>query len=466
MSRRHNTKSWLAAGATLVVLPLSACAGVKAADPAGSGSTCPSAPPGTTVNLSMTSWTPGAQQNVDYFNTHVGDTMNPRIHVTLNVVPGGNSGTYQAYSNQIIAGNTGDIGMVEYPILPSYRLQQGLTNIASCPGVAGARSDFSPASISASEIGDPNALFGIPQDAGPLGLYYRKDLFAKYHIPVPATWQQFAADAPKVKAAGGYIAGFQYGQPEWFEGLVWQAGGRWFTSTDKGWIVNLTDAASLKVADYWTNLVRNGDVGQEDTFSPADWSDLGSGKLWTLIAPPWMSVLLATNSPASARDWAVAPLPQWSPGQTATGMWGGSDYAVWSTCKYPAQAAQFLLWLETSTNALTVNNTIGGQFPAYMPAVTTVPAMAQPLTVPGATTGKPVKYFGDQVIWDPFTHLHASPAWQAGPTQSQTDADFSTALAAFISGSGTIADALRSTQAKTIAAIQAQGLAVVQEGSH
>jgi multiple sugar transport system substrate-binding protein len=381
-------------------------------------------------------------------------------------VPGGNAGTYQAYSNQIIAGNTGDIGMVEYPILPSYRLQQGLVNIASCPGVAEARSQFTPASISASEVGDLSALFGIPQDVGPLGLYYRKDLFAKYHIAVPATWDQFAAAAPKVKAAGGHIAGFQYGQPGWLEGLAWQAGARWFTSTDKGWIVNMTDAASLKVASYWTMLVRNGYVAQEDTFSPADWSDLGSGKLWTLIAPPWMSVLLATNSPDSAGDWAVAPLPQWTAGQARTGMWGGSDYVVWSTCKYPAQAAQFLLWLETSQNALTVNNTVGGQFPGYMPAVRTVPAMAGPLTVPSATTGKPVKYFGDQVIWNVFTGMHASPSWQAGPTQSETDADLGTALAAFISGSGTIADALRATQAKTIAAIQAQGLTVVQEGSH
>jgi len=465
MSRRHTMK-WLAAGAALAVLPLSACAGVKAADPAGSGSTCPSAPAGSTVNLSMTSWTPGAQQNVDYFNIHVGNTMNPRIHVTLNVVPGGNAGTYQAYSNQIIAGNTADIGMVEYPILPSYRLQQGVTNIASCPGVAEARSEFTPAGISASGAGDPSALFGIPQDVGPLGLYYRKDLFAKYHIPVPATWDQFAAAAPKVKAAGGHIAGFQYGQPGWLEGLAWQAGARWFTSTDRGWIVNMTDAASLKVASYWTTLVRNGYVAQEDTFSPADWSDLGSGKLWTLIAPPWMSVLLATNSPGSAGDWALAPLPQWTAGQAKTGMWGGSDYVVWSTCKYPAQAAQFLLWLETSQNALTVNNTVGGQFPGYMPAVRTVPAMAGPLTVASATTGKPVKYFGDQVIWNVFTGMQASPSWQAGPTQSQTDADFGTALAAFISGSGTIADALHATQGKTIAAIQAQGLAVVQEGSH
>jgi hypothetical protein len=70
------------------------------------------------------------------------------------------------------------------------------------------------------------------------------------------------------------------------------------------------------------------------------------------------------------------------------------------------------------------------------------------------------------VIWNVFTGMRASPSWQAGPTQSETDADLGTALAAFISGSGTITDALRATQAKTIAAIQAQGLTVVQEGSH
>ncbi|MGB3184285.1 MAG: extracellular solute-binding protein [Ornithinimicrobium sp.] len=465
MNKPRDVRRLTAAGAILLSFAVSACGSVSAAVPADDGETCPSAPEGSEVTLTMSSWTPGVEDNVAYFNENVGPRMDPKIQVELNNVPGGNAGTYQQYSNQIIAGSTGDIGMVEYAILPSYRLQQSLANIVNCPGVQEAKDDFSDAGLSASTMGEADAMYGIPQDVGPLAMYYRADLFDEAGIPVPTTWEEYSEAATEVRATGAHIGGFQFNSPAWFEGLAWQAGAQWFDSTDEGWVVTMTDEPTLKVADYWTGLVERDEVVQENTFSPGDWSDLDSGKLWTMIAPPWMSTLLATNAPSSAGDWAVAPIPQWTEGESATGMWGGSDYVVWSTSEYPAQAAQFLLWLETSEEALTVNVTAAGQFPAYEPALDTVPVLTEPLSIEGPD-GEQVEYYGDDVIWETFGDLEASAQWQFGPTQAQTDADLAAAFGAFSSGTGTIADALRSVQESTEDAIEAQGLTVVKQGSN
>ena len=302
MTRPRDVRRLTAAGAILLVFGLSACGGVNAAVPAGDGATCPSAPEGSEVTLTMSSWTPGAEDNVKYFNENVGPTLDPQIQVELDNVPGGNAGTYQQYSNQIIAGSTGDIGMVEYGILPSYRLQQGLTNIVNCPGVQDAKDDFSDAGLSASTMGEADALYGIPQDVGPLAMYYRTDLFREAGIPVPTTWEEYAEAATEGEGRRCPHRRLPVQPPAWFEGLAWQAGGQWFDSTDAGWRLTMTDEATLKVADYWTGLVERDEVVQENTFSPGDWSDLDSGKLWTMIAPPWMSTLLATNAPQLGRQ--------------------------------------------------------------------------------------------------------------------------------------------------------------------
>ena len=44
-------------------------------------------------------------------------------------------------------------------------------------------------------------LVGLPQDTGPMALFYNKTVFDKYQLTVPATWAQYAADAKKLHAA-------------------------------------------------------------------------------------------------------------------------------------------------------------------------------------------------------------------------------------------------------------------------
>src|SRR5438034_46757 len=51
------------------------------------------------------------------------------------------------------------------------------------------------------QVSDGDKVYAIPVDAGPMGLLYRQDLFAKYHLKVPATWDEFKQQAQALKAA-------------------------------------------------------------------------------------------------------------------------------------------------------------------------------------------------------------------------------------------------------------------------
>jgi multiple sugar transport system substrate-binding protein len=58
-------------------------------------------------------------------------------------------------------------------------------------------------------------------------------------------------------------------------------------------------------------------------------------------------------APNTKGKWAVAPLPAWTAGDKATGIWGGSATTVTTDSKHAAQAAQFASWLNTDDKAVT-----------------------------------------------------------------------------------------------------------------
>src|SRR5439155_110898 len=69
-------------------------------------------------------------------------------------------------------------------------------------------------------------VWAIPQDSGPMGMLYRKDIFDKYGITVPKTWDEFAAAARKLHSAAPnvYMTNLAQSQAGVWCGLLWQAG--------------------------------------------------------------------------------------------------------------------------------------------------------------------------------------------------------------------------------------------------
>ncbi len=323
-------------------------------------------------------------------------------------------------------------------------------NIAGCDPVDEADSAFVDWTWSQVTFGEEDAVYAIPQDSGPIAMFYRKDLFEQAGIPVPTTWEEYASAATEIKALGSYITNFPKSDANWFAGMVWQNEGLWFGNDGEAWDVELTSDKSVEVADYWQGLIERDEVSKLASFSD-EWNhSFDTGGQWTWISAVWGASTLESGAPNAAGKWAVAPMPQWSAGGTAAGNWGGSSTAVLTGSKHPYEAAQFAMWLNTDPEALALANELGGLYPAAKDGA----------TLPEFTEGQ--EYFGGENIYEVFAEASANvnPDFVWGPTMTQTYTDLSDGFGAALNGQGTLGDALKSAQASTIETLKSQSIPV------
>ena len=432
--------------ALLAVVTLTACssgtgdAGGDTAEDTASGACQPA---GEDVTLTFTSWIPGIEEVVEVWNG-----ANPGVQVEVQTGPNGNGGTYQNFFNQLKAGNAPDLGQIEYDALPNFRVQDGLVDLGECDIVMDAQDEFVDWTWNQVSFGEDGSAFGIPQDAGPMALFYRADLFEANNIEIPTTWAEYAEAAEKVRAAGGYITNFSQSDINQFAGFVWQAGGSWFANDGESWSVDMTGEESTMVAEYWQDLIDRDLVASYPAWT-SEWDNAyNSGEVWTWNSAVWGANSIASGAPDTAGKWAVAQSPQWAEGDATSGNWGGSSTAVFKGSEHVYEAAQFALWLNTSEEALTMLNESANLYPATKAAL---PVLAEG-----------VEFYGGQAIYDVFAEASSqvSPDFVWGPTMTQTYADTSDGFKGAVSGSGTLKDALADAQASTIETLTSQSIPV------
>lgn len=442
--RMHHGKT-TAAVVMVSALALAGCSG--GGNTAGGTEPAPCEPSTEPVDLTFTTWVPGMDQVVELWNEE-----NPDIQVTVQTGPNGNSGTYQNFFNQLQAGNAPDLGQIEYDALPNFRVQDGLENIAACEGIGDAGDQFIDWTWNQVTFGEEDAVYAIPQDSGPMALFYRADLFEQAGIEVPTTWEEYATAAEQIREEGGYITNFPRSDVNWFAGLVWQAGGEWFSNEEDGWEVNLTGEESTQVAEYWQGLLEDDLVSTLPSFSDEWNASFNEGDQWTWVSAVWGTSTLQSGAPDTSGKWAVAPMPQWDAGQSAAGNWGGSSTAVLKGSEHPYEASQFALWLNTDPEALALANELGGLYPAAS-AGSELEAFA------GES-----EFFGGQAVYDVFAEAsgNVDPEFTWGPTMTQTYTDVSDGFGAAIGGESTLSEALQNGETKTVDALKAQSIPVVE----
>ncbi|WP_062077565.1 ABC transporter substrate-binding protein [Demequina globuliformis] len=439
--------------ALLSSFALAACSsGDEGSEAAASGSGADAAggacaPAGEDVTLSFTTWIPGIEGVVDIWNE-----QNPDIQVEVQTGPNGLGGTYQNFFNQIEAGNAPDLGQIEYDALPNFRVQGGLEDLSACEDVVAAESEFVEWTWSQVTLGEESSIYGIPQDSGPMAMFYRKDLFEENGIEIPTTWDEYAEAAAQVREAGGYITNFSQTDINQFAGFVWQADGQWFSTEGDEWTVELDSDPSLAVADYWQGLLDEDLVATYPAWTD-EWNNAyNSSEVWTWVSAVWGANSIASGAPDTAGNWAVAPAPQWEEGGTDAGNWGGSSTAVLKGSEHMYEATKFALWLNTSEEALTALNEAANLYPA------TIAGLELPVLKEG------VEFYDDQPIYDVFAEAakQVVPDFTWGPTMTQVYADASDGFKAAATGSGTLAEALTTGNQKTIDALNAQSIPVAE----
>ncbi|MEV7694653.1 extracellular solute-binding protein [Microbacterium sp. NPDC089189] len=441
----QHSKKKAAAVVALSALLLAGCSAGGGSNDAAAGGDC--APAGGDVTLEFTSWIPGIEEVVELWNAD-----NPDIQVKVQTGPNGNSGTYQNFFNQIAAGNAPDLGQVEYDALPNFLVQDGVEDLSACADVVAAEDQFVDWAWGQVTLGTDASVYGIPQDIGPMALFYRSDLFTANNIAVPTTWDEYKEAARQIRALGGYITNFSTGDINQFAGFVWQAGGQWFANDGEAWDVTLTDEASEKVADYWQELLDEDLVSAYPAWTD-EWNNAyNSSEVWTWNSAVWGANSISSGAPDTAGGWSVAPLPQWSAGDAVAGNWGGSSIAVLKGSDHLYEATKFALWLNTSEEALAALNESANIYPATTAG----------LQLPSLAEG--VEFYGGQKIYDVFAQAatEVSPNFVWGPTMTQTYADVSDGFKGAVTGSGTLAEALAKGQASTIQTLESQSIPVAE----
>ncbi|MDE0547595.1 ABC transporter substrate-binding protein [Microbacterium sp. C7(2022)] len=443
---QHSKRAVVTGVALLSALTLAGCSSTTGSTDGGADAAA-CAPADGDVTLEFTSWIPGIEDVAAMWNEE-----NPDIQVEVQTGPNGNSGTYQNFFSQLAAGNAPDLGQIEYDALSSFRVQDGLEDLAACEDVVAAESEFIPWTWGQVTLGSEDAVYGIPQDSGPMALFYRADLFEENGIEIPTTWEEYKEAAVKVRDAGGYITNFSTADINQFAGFVWQANGDWFTNDGDQWTVDLTGDESTTVADYWQELLDEDLVATYPAWTE-EWNNAyNSGEVWTWNSAVWGANSIASGAPDTAGSWAVAPSPQWEAGGTSSGNWGGSSIAVFKGTDHLYEATKFALWLNTSDEALTALNESANIYPATTDG----------LTLPSLQEG--VEFYGGQKIYDVFAEAAAqvNPDFVWGPTMTQTYADVSDGFQKAVTGQGTLLDALASAQESTISTLKAQSIPVAE----
>lgn len=79
-----------------------------------------------------------------------------------------------------------------------------------------------------------------------MGLSYRRDLFDRWDVDVPATWDEYRAAAMQTKKRGGgsVISAFPPANAQWFAAFPWQRGAHRVSTEGDTWGVLIPSVVS------------------------------------------------------------------------------------------------------------------------------------------------------------------------------------------------------------------------------
>jgi len=251
---RSTTGTRLSALAAATALLVTACSGGN--EPKAGDSS--SAPSGEKVELTFWTWAPGMEDIVGVWNE-----ANPDIQVTVQTQDGGDPAVTKLLTAIQAGSGAPDIMQTEYQKIPTLVASDALADLAG--QLPDDVVSHYPEGVWNSVTLGTDAVYGIPQDSGPMQFYYRADIFAEMGLAVPTTWEEYAAVAAQVRAADPtkFLGTFSANDAGWFTGLAQQAGASWWGIDGDAWTVSIDDEATLRVAEYWGGLVADGVIGRD-----------------------------------------------------------------------------------------------------------------------------------------------------------------------------------------------------------
>jgi multiple sugar transport system substrate-binding protein len=245
----------------------------------------------------------------------------PNIKVTLTSAPTNTDTNRATIATDISGGSsTPDVYMGDV-IWPAQFGEHGFAVPLSNYLPASYWAQFAPGLVQGATY--DGKVYGSPMFEDQGFLYYRKDLLAKEHLPVPTTWEQLMSEAETLQKAGLVKYGFVW-EGDSYEGLtcdfmeyLTDAGG---TVTNSSYTsASLDSAAAIKAVTFMRSLITSG-------VTPA--------AVTTFQEPQAMSTF-ASGDAAFLRNWDYAYADSQVPGTPTVGKVGVAPLPTFSGMSYP-----------------------------------------------------------------------------------------------------------------------------------
>lgn len=321
-----------------LALTVSACGGSGSGDDA-SGSSGP-------VTLDFWGWANGQEAVVKAFNASHKDIQLKYTKVTDQLT------MQKQLSNAVKAENAPCLLQNTGEYVTSWVAQGALADITKY--VESSKDKFNPGSWAVGQV--QGKVYGVPTASAPAFTIYRTDIFAKYGLKAPATWDDFIAAGKVLKKHGVKITNYAGEDPSTLEVLAMQAGAHWYAIDGDAWKVDFQDAGSLKAAKVIQDIIDN-DLNSKLSF--ADYAavqrNFDKGGTATRQISTWQMSGMVQNFTDSFGKWALAPWPTYK-GEAAKTPAGtnqsGNLTLVSKQCEHQEQAAEAALWMSTDTGAV------------------------------------------------------------------------------------------------------------------
>lgn len=316
--------------------------------------------------VTVWAWYPSMEKMVDRFN---------EVHDDVQVCwtrAGSGQTQYQKITTAIKAkSGLADVVQIEYDVLGQYvsGVENHLVDLSRF-GAGKIKSEYTPGSWNSVSLGGGRSVYAIPVDQGPFVMIYRKDIFDKYEVKVPTTWDEYEQAGKELREKGftGHIGNYEPSGNGSNVTLMAQAGGKVYhysaSAPDKVGI-DFTSKPAQKVMEYWQRLSKEGVVTTDDAYTAEWYKKIVDGSWATAVCASWLvGSLRGVSGADTTADWKVAPAPVWD-STNPTVNFGGSSLAVTDQAKHTEMAAKVAMELFKDDQVRHTAITDSGLFPTW-----------------------------------------------------------------------------------------------------
>ncbi|MEM0506775.1 MAG: extracellular solute-binding protein [Thermosphaera sp.] len=243
-------------------------------------------------------------------------------------------------------------------------------------------------------------IYGMPWDIGPMGIFYRIDLFEKYGLePLKPgmTWDdvvEIARQFLKTEGAKEHVfMSFPTNDRGPLTGLIQSVEGKIFERTADGKVKCVIDTGeALEVIKFVSQLRDEKMITMEPWWTDEWYGKVADGYYLAIPAGQWFGGFLRDwLAPKSVGLWRATSLPYWEKGKPTGGDYGGSCFCITTqTYDEKAQRAwELIKFLTIDLEGVHALYKTSGYFPAHQEYLDIIKGITEP-------------YFGGQKWLEPF----------------------------------------------------------------